>query len=85
MDGQWIDYVRRTATAVKTASPKTKVGVGFLIPEFAPLRASDDRRASSRLLANEHLARSCAQGSRRPTGQFDQFQTPSTFSYSLAV
>lgn len=34
-DEQWLDYVRRTAAAVKRTSPRTKVGVGF-IPWLPP-------------------------------------------------
>lgn len=33
---QWTEYLKRTAAAVKEASPKTLVGVGFVPGTFAP-------------------------------------------------
>ena len=33
---QWAEYLKRTAAAVKEASPKTLVGVGFVPGTFAP-------------------------------------------------
>lgn len=52
--------------APRSVRPKVAAisGIAFpnlLTPEFAGLRANDDRRAFFRLLAKEHLAKSCAQ------------------------
>ncbi len=52
--------------APRSVRPKVAAisGIAFpnlLTPEFAGLRANDNRRAFFRLLAKEHLAKSCAQ------------------------
>jgi hypothetical protein len=42
---KWVEYLKRTAAAVKQASPKTLVGVGFVPGTFAP-----DLRYAEKLL-----------------------------------